>query len=325
MPAVQMDALGAFTYLTENTPTWISQISELSAHTASKRAEYAQAYKQHTAVRRQRRRRNSSVCSIHTDTDPSPQPSAGETRGDITTTPETSHHQSAANPPKHGAEDVPPLGDSDSIEHNLCVSTRHNLIIHYDGHTQKTLEELVRNIGTARNNIRKARMSSPRLGYSMLSRNPLMNSSMALLASAETTDEDVLSNIRRARDRNPAVPAKESLEKADKFLEVVHGICETAAYCFLRLGDCSKELATVEERLKTVLNLATKEADQLRAKQPPTEKEAVGRITPVTKAPTEQPFSLSKTNDAIEVDDDDGSEYGEPIDLTVFRVNRARR
>jgi hypothetical protein len=47
----------------------------------------------------------------------------------------------------------------ESSDHYAFVSTRHNVIIEYDGHTQKVLGEIVRDIGITRNNIRRGRMS----------------------------------------------------------------------------------------------------------------------------------------------------------------------
>ncbi|PYI11914.1 hypothetical protein BO78DRAFT_392599 [Aspergillus sclerotiicarbonarius CBS 121057] len=334
MPAGLMDALGAFTYLSENIPSWISRLSELSTHTAAKHAEYAEAYKRHVAVR-PRRRRNSSVCSIRTedlrssapDTETRPQSSAAETRTTVTT-PNTSQHQSNVNPRKRGAEEGPTLDGSDRSPY---ASTRNNLIIHYDGHTQKVLEEMVRNIGTARNNIRKGRMAQlPMSGYrnKMLDRSTRMDSLASSLSSSESSENDVLSSIRKARNQGPPRPrAREHspFDTAEKQLEVVHGMCETAAYHFLRSGDCSSDLANVEGKFKSLLDMATNEVRRLKAEQP--EVPAAQEETPTTASTATTTMeadrqSLSKIG-TIEVDD--GTESMESIDLTAFRVNRLRR
>ncbi|RAK96076.1 uncharacterized protein BO80DRAFT_429449 [Aspergillus ibericus CBS 121593] len=328
-----MNALGAFTHLSENIPSWISRLAELSTHTAAKHAEYAEAYKRHVAVR-PRRRKNSSICSIRPDdlrssapdTDIQPQSSAAETRTTVTT-PNTSQHQSNVNPRKRGAEEAPSLDGSDESPY---VSTRNNLIIHYDGHTQKVLEEMVRNIGTARNNIRKGRMAQlPMAGYrnKMLDRSTGMNNLASSLSSSDSSENDVLSSIRKARNQGPPGPrAREHspFDTAEKQLELVHGMCETAAYHFLRSGDCSADLASVEGEFKNLLDLATNEVGRLKAEQQ--EAPAAQEETPIT-APTATTIeadrqSLSKI-DTIEVDD--GTDSVESIDLTAFRVNRLRR
>lgn len=338
MPA-QMDALGAFTHLTENIPSWIDRLAELSAHTAAKHAEYAEAYRRHVSVR-PRRRKNSSVCSIRTEdlrssapeTETRPQSSAAATNTTVTT-PNTSQHEANVNPRKRGAEDAPCM---EARDRDLLVSTRNNLIIHYDGHTQHVLEEMVRHIGTARNNIRKGRMTQlPLPGYrsKMLDRSARMNSLAPSLSPSESGEDDVLSSIRKARTRGPPVPRAPEMPRespfdmAEKQLELVHGVCETAAYQFLRSGDCSTELSSVEGKFKSLLDLATNEVRRLKAEQPqePTVEEDE------TEAPTMEPAtttievdrqSLSKM-DTIEVDD--SAQSVESIDLTAFRANRLRR
>ena len=61
-----MDALEAFNYLTDNVPEWITQVTNLAAHTAAKHAEYTEAYKEYATSAKPRRRKSSSVCSIRT-------------------------------------------------------------------------------------------------------------------------------------------------------------------------------------------------------------------------------------------------------------------
>ncbi|PWY93912.1 hypothetical protein BO94DRAFT_458480 [Aspergillus sclerotioniger CBS 115572] len=334
MPAgQQIDALAAFTYLSDNIPAWLGRLSELSTHTTAKNAEYAEAYKRHVAVR-PRRRKNSSICSIRTedlrssapDTETRPQSSAAETRTTVTT-PNTSQHQANVNPRKRGAEEAPTLDGSDQ---GPFVSTRNNLIIHYDGHTQKVLEEMVRNIGTARNNIRKGRMASlPVSGYrnKMLDRSARLNSLAGSLTSSESSEDDVLSSIRKARNQGPPGPrAREHspFDAAEKQLELVHEVCETAAYHFLRSGDCSADLASVEGKFKGLLDLATNEVRRLKAEQPevPVVQEETPTMTPTGTTIEADRQSLSKI-DIIEVDD--GTESVESIDLTAFRANRRRR
>ncbi|OOF91427.1 hypothetical protein ASPCADRAFT_211237 [Aspergillus carbonarius ITEM 5010] len=334
MPAgQQMDALGAFAYLSENIPSWLSRLSDLSTHTAAKHAEYAEAYKRHITVR-PRRRKNSSICSIRTedlrssapDTETRPQSSAAETRTTVTT-PNTSQHQPNVNPRKRGAEETPTLDGSDQ---DPLVSTRNNLIIHYDGHTQKVLEEMVRNIGTARNNIRKGRMAQlPVSGYrnKMPDRSARINSLADSLSSSESCEDDVLSSIRKARNQGPPGPRARKhspFDAAEKQLELVHGMCETAAYHFLRSGDCSADLASVEAKFRSLLDLATNEVRRLKAEQPevPVVQEESPTMTPTATTIEADRQSLSKI-DAIEVDD--GTESVESIDLTAFRANRLRR
>ncbi|KAL5355982.1 hypothetical protein BJX96DRAFT_171179 [Aspergillus floccosus] len=258
MPVQQMDALGAFTHLSDNIPQWISRLSELSAYTTARHAEYVEEFRKHShMVLRPRRRKNSSVCSIRTD-DLNLPPTDG---------------QQKPNPRKRSADQAPSI---DSADRHTLVSTRHNVIIHYDGHTQKTLEELVRHIGTARNHLRRGKMAQlPLAGFrtGMYNRSARMpNRSSTSLQSDDASPDLLLSNIRSARQRGPPPPAhtppKDSpFDLADKHLELAHSLCETAAYHFLRVGDCTTELNGVDQKFKALLDLAQKEVERLKAER----------------------------------------------------------
>lgn len=309
MPAGPMDALGAFSYLTDNTPAWIDRVTDLAAYTAAKHAEYTEAYRQYaTTARPRRRRKNSSVCSIHTD--------------DLLSSPQ--------NP--DDADDVTQDSNQDAAAASAgdpLVSTRHNVIIHYDGHTQKTLEDIVRNIVTARNNIRKGKMSQlPSMGF---------RSSRPTMPGRGPPDA-MLSSIRSARNRAPPGPQKETaFDHADKHLEVAHGLCESAAYQVLRAGDCKAELGSVEEKFRMLFDMANVEVQRLKEAQaqespePEAEKEETGFELPPSTVP--EPATTSKprasptgsATGAIEVDDASSSVSIESIDLTAFRANRMNR
>ena len=332
MPAGPMDALGAFSYMSDNLPTWITHITDLAAYTAAKNAEYAEAYKKHATIagKPRRRRKNSSVCSIHTeDILPSTQVP------DTPTTGVADQNQDPASCAQNGSNEYSRKrrtddDDAPSFEDPTAslVSTRHNLIIHYDGHTQEVLENMVRNIVTARNNIRRGRMSQlPRMGFrqgipSMPGRGP---------------PDAVLSSIRSARNRGPPGPQKETaaFDLADKQLEVAHGLCESAAYQFLRSGDCKSELSSVDEKFKMLLDMSSVEVRRLKEQErPPPELEkeetaiepqlstSISAIEPNEKLKPASPNGAA--TGAIEVDDDTSASM-EPIDLRAFRANRMAR
>ncbi|KAL4794566.1 hypothetical protein BDV19DRAFT_364817 [Aspergillus venezuelensis] len=320
----QMDALGAFSFLSDNLPTWSTQLSDLTAHTAAKQAEFAEAYKKHSATStKPRKRRNSSVCSIQTD-------SSGS-QGGIRR--------------RRGSEN----GDSSSFDSSrngpAIISTRNSLIIHYDGYTQRTLEELVRNIGTARNNLRKGKMAQLPLAGGLRGAPTPRSAARALLPTLESED-DILASVRSARTRGPSPvrPANPTARQspfdlADKNLELAHSFCETAAFSFLRAGGCAQELGSVKERFdvlhklaKEEVSLLTKEKEKEQEKAKEFEEEAQEhKSTPAkpdttTITATTEPNSLKRpasSEGPIEVDDEQGSV--ESIDLTVFRVGRMRR
>lgn len=328
MPAGSMDALGAFSYMTDNVPVWINCVTDLAVHTAAKHAEYTEAYKKHATTGKPRRRKNSSVCSIHTEdlfkkpNDPAPSAVAVDTTQGVENHGSArAQNQSGGNPRKRGTDEADP-----DFADAAFVSTRHNVIIHYDGHTQKILEDMVRNIVTARNNIRRGKMSQlPSMGF---------RSGMRCLPGRGPPDA-VLSSIRSARDRGPPGPRNQTtFDLADKHLEVAHGLCESAAYQFLRAGDCKAELSSVEEKFRMLLEMATVEVQRLqKAKQqapsePEVEKEELELKlppAPVLEPPSKPNASPTGTaTGAIEVDDA-SSVSMEPIDLSAFRANRLNR
>lgn len=324
MPAGSMDALGAFTYLSDNIPDWITRVTDLAAHTAAKHAEYTEAYKKHATQAKPRRRKNSSVCSIRTD-DLLPQQQQGDITAQNTTT--TTQIISDSEQPTDVDSNVNSGFDS-------LVSTRHNVIIHFDGHTQSTLEDMVRNIGIARNNIRRGRMSqmSP-VGF---------RSAVPPLPGRGGPPDLMLSNIRNARSRGPPGPQNgtSAFDIADKYLEVAHGMCESAAYQFLRSGTCTMDLNNVKEKFQILLGMAGAEVRRLKEAQgqPPSEQQPkmmdTEKVKPellstpsVVAEPTTikpQTSPNGSANGPIEVDDGE-SVSDESIDLTAIRVNRMQR
>ncbi|KAJ5279254.1 hypothetical protein N7478_004626 [Penicillium angulare] len=349
MAAPPMDALGAFSHLQTNLPAWITRVSELAAHTFAKHAEFTEAYRRHASYK-PRRRKNSSVCSIHTeDLIPIAQqqiPASEAVEVATTTTApkdETAPAQQAGR--KRGADEAPSI---DSGERHAFVCTRHSVIIEYDGHTQKSLEETVKDIGMARNNIRRGKMSlMPRGGL----RANLLNRSAGLssqFGGAEQSSMASLACVRSTRTASGVVGVtgtsnglgKESpFDFADKQLELAHGLCETAAYQVLRSGDCGTELDGVEEKFKMLLEMvktevirleeekkkqeeeATEEEKEELAKPPPTPTAArLARIAALTQA-SKQPSTVAVG--PIEVDDD-SSTSAESIDLSAFRASRVR-
>lgn len=345
-----MDALGAFTHLQSNLPAWITRVSDLATHTSRKHAEYVEAYRRHASFK-PRRRKNSSVCSIHTD-DLVP---IAQQKGPASEAVDTSTTQTrdAPTPPryagrKRGTDEAPSIDSSDRY---AFVSTRHNVIIDYDGHTQKVLEEIVRDIGVARNNIRRGRMSMmPRSGL----RSGLLNKTVNIgstNASGGESQLPTLASIRSTRAGAGVVGVSGSLTSirkespfdfADKQLELAHGLCETAAYQVLRSGDCGTELDGVEEKFKMLLEATNSEVQRLEAEKSREKAEAAttAEKTPAKPPPTPTAARLARIQaiansnkpsvdtpadspGAIEVDDA-SSISAESIDLSAFRSSRVR-
>ncbi|KAJ5980659.1 hypothetical protein N7481_007957 [Penicillium waksmanii] len=361
--ASSMDALGAFSHLETNLPTWITRVSQLADHAAARHAAYSEAYRRHTSYKsKPRRRKNSSVVSIHTDNfvplaqrdDPKVEEAVEDTETAVETETETetekrpqtrdtpTPNQQAGR--KRGTDEAPSI---DSGDRHTFVSTRHNVIIEYDGHTQKALDEIVKDIGTTSDAGRweQCREGGLRAG--------LLNRSAALTGSAAGGEPSALASLSCVRSTRTGAGLvgvtgstsgirKESpFDYTDKQLEVAHGLCETAAYQVLRSGDCGTELDGVEEKFKMLLEMVTKEVERLReekqkqeeeqAKSPPVDsteetdskpppqpgRRSIAAITASAKKPT------SESPGMIEVDDT-SSISAESIDLSAFRSSRIR-
>lgn len=297
MALYTMDALQCFTSISENVPSWISRVTELAAHTAKKHAEFSEEYKKLAGTQPQRRRKNSSVHSIRP---------ASALRLEA----EASAAAAALN--AH-AQDAPSLA-SDQV--SRVSRQRPRVVIHYDTHTQKELEQVVRDIGAARNSIRKGKMSQ------VMRRS---NLTVEMFSNRRGSAVPMDSIIRRES------PSKQetSFDFTDKQLETAQSLCETAAHQFIRSGDCSTQLETIRDKFNLVLATARKEVDRLHAEKdanvdnemPESKSTAPVALKPVDcredgKAP--EPGAA-----AIEVDDAP-SESSVSIDISAFRSSRFR-
>ena len=114
---------------------------------------YTEAYKEYATSAKPRRRKSSSVCSIRTAGLFPQQKGSALTQGTATPDPtaciqvqnqDQDQDQGAKNEETDGA--VPSTVSSTA---DTLVNPRHYVIIHYDGHTQQSLEDMVRNIRIA--------------------------------------------------------------------------------------------------------------------------------------------------------------------------------
>jgi hypothetical protein len=172
------------------------------------------------------------------------------------------------------------------------------VIVSYDGDMQKSLELLVRALGSGRNMLRKAKMEAK------------MKELAALAGSSEDEDdaddndnEDLSSKMsyrprltsmrlraaaRRGGRNGPsmgATPTVELFETTDKALEQAQELCEKSAHLSLREGDCRTELSTVRKHLEDVLVTAKTEVVKAVASK--------SQITPPQEAPDTPGTSVS--------------------------------
>ncbi|KKA19864.1 hypothetical protein T310_6127 [Rasamsonia emersonii CBS 393.64] len=299
-------------------------------------AEFSEEYKKVAHVRPQRRRKNSSVHSIRPT-------SELKAAGVLASSQKENQGSVEANKSDLPARSRQKKGADDAASHHSAeaaqpVRMRHNVVIHYDGHTQKELEQVVRDIGLARNSIRKGKMSQMmrKSGVDMLS---------ARLTSRESKQGFTPMNGSPLSGRSTrTMQQKESsFDYADKQLELAQSLCETAAHQFLRCGDCSTELEGVKEKFNLLLEVANSEAARLRAekeqeeaqerekeKEREQEQKQAKTEEPPAKVDPDKPVDVTENGKppepgvaAIEVDDA-ASDSSVSIDITAFRASRFR-
>lgn len=155
--------------------------------------------------------------------------------------------------------------------------TRSMIIVYYDSYVQKFFDELVRFVSSSRNLLRKAKMAA-KVAH------------IKKMASLEGGDdgETALPSLRYMSTRRmgpmdhmgrpgAGLPGANNepdvYDKLDKGLEHVQTTCEHGAHQFLRDADCDDEINKIKERLREVLEMATKETERLQSEEAETAKD----------------------------------------------------
>lgn len=245
MALVSVNALYCFSYITENMPLWMSRVNGLAVHTATKQAEFSDEYQKLTHVQ-VRRRKNSSCHSIR------------PVKEELGTSVPPDSDTKALNTRKRGTDQATSIQSADD---SRVVRMQYRLIIHYDEHTQRELEQVVRDIASARNYIRKGKMTQfmkrPNSTLDWFSKLiSLREASRSVGAPSDGTRPSAMAIIRSAQKGTP-------FEFADEQLELAQSICEAAAHRFLRSGDCLADLEDIQQKLMLVLEVAKSEVNRL--------------------------------------------------------------
>ncbi|PGH02406.1 hypothetical protein AJ79_07638 [Helicocarpus griseus UAMH5409] len=339
MAGRSMDAFQCFTYISDNVPSWVTRVTDLAAHTKAKHAEFSAEYAKLTAAGggiKTRRRKNSSMHSIKPDDMDKATNDAHSNKEEeeavedgtedymdpITLLKMSKHYPQDANQRKRN------IATSKSENTDRIVRPRQLVVVHYDSETQSSLEQLVRDIGGARNNIRKGRMSQMmKSGFGLKFFDPTRGRAAA--GRKHPLDPS-------SKPSSPSQNKESPFDAADKQLELAQSLCESAAHQFLRCGDCAMELEKTKERFSTVLDMAKVEIERLEAEAKEqkeaekAEEEAEREVEPVKEEIAAEP-TLVKDEEkrppgivtAIEVDD--GSSVSSvSIDITAFRSSRFR-
>lgn len=278
--------MACFTQLREKVPTWIEETNGLMAHVHAKRAEFAKAW---ASLPSRKRRAPDTIYS----------------RSHRTLRTANGHYRShTARPSTLYAGSKRNKVDSWSPSPELAVF--------YDGHTQKVLEEMVRQIWSAKSSLRQARISH----------------------TMKTTFRGKSNENAIANQPSRRGIAKESpFDFVDGQLNTAQGLCESGAYRFLREGDCLDELDGLVQAFEMILEASETIAERLEAEehklgeQEEQERQAANQEegkcpVPARTGGTDDP---SKPGDDILEVDDNSSTSSVEIDITAFRLNRFGR
>jgi hypothetical protein len=299
------ETMNCFNYLQDNIPSWLSNLAALRKKIDdlddAPPTSPTLRRKQSTASTKSLREKRSK------EEDPFRPPVTTSAMPDNSLEPNGAPmQQQTANPAKRKRRSASLL--SNHMSGVAKYRTRSRVVVWYDGEVQKSLELLVRNIGTGRNLIRKGKMAARLQALSAVADeeegndddedDDSLNNAAAMLAKIGYRPRIGLSPLRNTRTkfsinaRTASSGGDESYDRADEALEKAQCLCERAAHQFLRDGDCRLEIDAANESFNRVLVLSEKEL--LKQKEP---EEALLKNRQSSTTPTKMDVTVS-----IEID-----------------------
>jgi hypothetical protein len=168
------------------------------------------------------------------------------------------------------------------------------IIVYYDSAVQEAFESLVRNISSARNNLRKGRMALKLKQITAMSMDGDDDDSVAPWAQDDDANgaAPIISPrmlfARTPRSRSGGTAAgrmfgvagggngsrggdsgdkNTPIDTMDQLLESAQSLSEHGAHQFLRDGDCSAEITGIKSRLTEAAEIAKREIQKLQAEE----------------------------------------------------------
>lgn len=348
MASAPMDALASFVYLTDHLPTWISQINTLATHVVTKREEFTAEYKRVLEHARPKRKKTPSITSLPTN---NKQQSLRSQKND------TNARDTLSIP---RPTDISPLEPANKYlfanarrgkrrqgtSFRSCASgpqtfrNQHQVIIYYDSILQDSFEGLVKDIGTARNNLRKGKQAKalerglrlPSFGSGNYSRTQ-RGLYLPALSKPRLSTDIAVEPKPLLHDFPPDDDA--SFTQSTKDLEAAQALCESAAHQFLRDGDCTVEINKIRAHLENALAVAKAQIETWQQENrepgtdvmdtetaPKTESHDMACAAAGRQAAKTMPVINAEATE-IEVDSDDDTDQGDMvIDISRFRSAR---
>lgn len=267
-------------YLLDNIPTWRTSIDSLLLHAAEKHEEFVAEYARLVNEAKPRRRRNPSNASIHTGDDEAATDPVINAEGiDRPSSPDPRYTSPLEAGNKYlyaqaRRKRKPGTSIRSGASGPQKFRNKNHVVVYYDGYLQEQLDSMVKQVGVARNNLRKGKAAlAAATGFRL-----------PTLTSKASHGLSMLDDVRPAlmtRTSAPVLPGKKlnvsltsnsaddesSFLRADKELEQIQSLCETAAHQSLRDGDCRTELDHIRQKFASLLVQATMTADSLKKLQ----------------------------------------------------------
>ncbi|QKX64462.1 uncharacterized protein TRUGW13939_11636 [Talaromyces rugulosus] len=335
--------MACFAHLRDSVPSWISDANQLSVHVYTKRAEFAAETrnKPKTGLRKKPATASLSSCN-------SQRPLSLRARSTRRGLKRILSRESIREVTKRRRVDAEEEGAEEEEEEEEEEEQEVKPVILYDGHTQKALEQMVRHIWSAKSSIRSSRISTSmqsalrgrmrmRMASTEEKEKEKETPSTDLLSAIEVDDNALAPDDDNAEPeeipdfritRRPARQKESPYDFIEAQLDAAQNLCESAAYRFLREGNCLDELEGLVGAYELVLEAATTMAEQEEerlqkeeSELATTEKEAEDDKRPggVLIDGADSPDDLNSA--ILEVDDrSDTSEVS--IDITAFRMTR---
>jgi len=315
-----IDALKSFRFLTDNLPSWISSLDELSVRASITCPEYCQL-PQSTGITPEKPT-NCSTESLRPVDGPENQKAA------VTATDTFKPSRVILGDPsnKHLFKQARRKRKPGSVISGASgpqkYRTRSMIVVYYDSFVQEAFEALVRNIGSARNNLRKGKMQA-----SMKERMSSLGDDEISFSISDFGNtmrpkmmQTKLTRIRTGPEARVS-QATAVFDSVEKELEAAQSLCEVAAHQFLRDGECGLEIEGTRQRFEVCLVIARKEVDRLEEEEKiEKEKEEAEERAQEEEDKTAR---IGNGYETIEIDDGDASDSSSfHLDITAFRSTR---
>ncbi len=222
------------------------------------------------------------------------------------------------------------------------------VVVYYDGEIQNAFESLVRYIATARNLLRKGKVTAT-FKARMASMGAEATSFSGAGGDFAMLNPKLIRSSGFSRTRlGPNMHGDSDVkmvefDDADRDLETAQNLCEVGAHQFLRDGDCRLEITGTRSRFENVLEIARKEVEKLKMEEENGAKETEMKEEDAAAAQSKETSPVVKVEKKMEpspmvqnpikpinilgtgtIEVDDGSD-AESVQIDLSAIRRTRR